>query len=195
MAAAIWELYYSGRQPHSAGGPVLESLETLEDLQKMATDVLASVAENPVEYCLVLRSRLCLPQAAYFKMIFGTFDVCNTIKKTMDSTVRWNKQERLVDPVELQKISVRITDSNQVIASKVEKQARAMQKALQGEHNIAFIVAAVYYAEQDDQDSIGLVFNKVIGQSRMEEIAEDLRGSWMEALEGIVKAAKHLGGE
>ena len=195
MAAAIWQSYHSGAQAHSARGIILRSLESLEDIQKTAIEVLASVAQNPTDYCIITRSRLCLPQAAYFRLIFGTFDLCHTIKKVMDATVRWNQQEELLDPVELQEASARVTNSNRVIASNAEKQANAMQKTIQGEHNISYLVSAIYYAEQETQDSIGLEFSNTIAQSHLEEIAEDMRASWIEALEGIVKAAKHLGGQ
>ena len=196
LGASLQSIYTSSQRRSVARTAILKSLEGLQSLEVGGIGLLKWIHQHPGECCIFLRPRLCVPSATYFKVVFSVLDLCNTIKKIMGCTTGWNNQERLVEPEYLKRSSAHIAAMNKQVAAEVEMQASIMQKGLQGDQKREEIIAAVICGHHEQPDSLGREIVRItLKKKHMEIIAEDMRTSWVEALGGVIKAAKYLGSD
>lgn len=194
IGASLQSVYTSSQKRSVARTAILENLDGLESLQVGGFGLLMWIHQHLDKCCVFLRPRLYVPLATYFKLIFSILDLCNTIKNIMARTIGWNNQERLVEPDYLKRSSAKITTMNQQVAVEAEMQASVMQKGLQGDQAREAIMAAVLCGHHEQPDWFGReLVSMTLKKNGMDIIAENMRISWIEALGGVMKAAKYLG--
>ena len=193
LGGSLLVLFSSAHKPEVVCGPIAQTLEGLERLQMSIIEVLEFINQSLDGYCTSLGPTLKIPHAAYFKFYFGMFRICHTVNKIVDCGNIWNQQEKLVELLHIQKISAHVRAINRDIAMKAESQALAMQSALQREHALDCIISTIFNEQESQQDLIGLALGSLVDQQSKEMIAAVMLESWVEALEGIVKAARYLG--
>ena len=194
LGASVQSSYTSSQKRIVARTTIMKNLDGLGSLQVGGFGLLKWIHQHLEKCCSVLRPRLCVPSATYLKGVFSILDLCNTIKKIVARTTEWNNQERLVEPEYLKRSFAQITTMNQQIAVEAEMQALIMQKGLQDNKAREEIVAAVLCGYHEQLDSFGReLVRMTLKNNGMDTIAENMRISWIEALGGIIKAAKNLG--
>lgn len=159
-------------------------------------DLLAKSIDAGIEsgkLCTTLRPNITPPQAAFFRTYFEMFDLCHFMRKIVDCAKTLNDATALLEPKSLSKICARIVACNQSIALQIEEYALNIQKAIRQECAIGDIVATTFDWQHGQQDLVGMELKTLVNQQDMERIAQVLCGSWTEALDGIVRAARYLG--
>lgn len=188
----ILAFYKSGLKPEASRKHIMQALEHLASFQEKAGQAL----NNPSQFeglSTYFRPKFATPNASYLQHYFGIFDVCHAIRRCVSCVMNLNEGKKIVEPASLLRLSVQLVAGNKSIALKAEEQASTMQRGLQGERTVKDIVETAFDGQDERQDLIGEELQKTIGQPNMERIAERLRDSWIEALDGIVKAARYLG--
>ena len=188
----IFASYKSGRTPKAAREHIMQNLEQLSSFQEKAGQVLNNSSEFE-GLSTHLRPKFATPNASYLQHYFGILDVCHAIRRCVSCVMIMNEENKIVEPASLLSLSVRLVAGNKTIALKAEEQVSTMQRGLRGERAVRDTVAAVLDGQNERQDLIGEELQKTVGEPRMERVAERLRDSWVEALDGIVKAARYLG--
>ena len=188
----IWVRYTSNDNSDNARSLIIQGLDNLTALQKAAAEMFKSINEAE-GLCTTLRGNLTLPQEAYFKRHFGLLETGQAVKKVIKGIKAWNDNFTLLDSKSLVNMSARISNDNKALAVKAEEQALTMQKALQQKNNVRDFISVMFNGAGERQDAIGIELEGIIDMPTMESIAEDMFESWIEALDGVVKAAKYLG--
>lgn len=186
--------YKSSEKLEAARKAIMGALEKIASFHGRAASVLESMKDEPKGFFIFLQPKFTAPSAAYFRHHFGLLDICHCVRKVVDRVRALNEGHELVEPVSMLGISARITDGYRSLALEAGEQALAMQRRLQHECSARDIIAGVFDGQSGQQDPVGMELRSTIGQPNMAEIAEDLRQSWIEALDGIVRAARYLGG-
>ena len=184
--------YKLGQKPEAFREHIVKGLERLASFQEIARQVLNGSSEFLEGLSTHWRPKLATPNASYLQHYFGVFDVCHAIRRCVSCVMNLNEENKIVEPASLLRLSARLIAGNKSIALKAEEQASIMQRGLRGERAVRDTVAAAFDGQDERQDMIGEELQKTIGQPNMERIAECLRDSWIEALDGIVKAARYL---
>ena len=184
--------YKPGHQPEAARKHIMQDLEHLASFQEMAGQVFSYSGEFE-GLSTQLRPNFTTPNASYLQHYFGVFDVCHAIRRCVSCVMDLNEGNKIVEPSSLLRLSERLAAGNKSIALKAEAQASTMQRELRGDRTVRDTIGVAFNGQDERQDLIGEELQKTIGQPNMERIAECLRDSWIEALDGIVKAARYLG--
>ena len=188
----ILAFYKSDQKPEASRKHIMQALEHLASFQEKAGQAL----NNPSQFeglSTNLRPKFATPNASYLQHYFGIFDICHAIRRCVSCVMNLNEGNKIVEPASLLRLSAQLVAGNKSIAQKAEEQASTMQRELRGERTVRDTVEAAFDGQDKQQDLIGEELQKIIGQPNMERTAERLRDSWIEALDGIVKAARYLG--
>ena len=183
--------YKPGQKLEASRKHIMLALEHLASFQETASQSLNYKSEFE-GLSTHFRPNLATPNASYLQQYFGIFDVCHAIRKCVSCVMMLNEENKIIEPASLLKLSLRLVAGNKSIALKAEEQASTMQRELRGEHTVRDTVKATFDGQDERRDLIGEELQKTIGQPKMERIAARLRDSWIEALDGIVKAARYL---
>ena len=184
--------YKPGHKPEAAQKHIMQSLELLASFQEVAGQVLNYPSSEFKGLSTHLRPKFATPNASYLQHYFGIFDICHAIRRCVSCVMNSNEENKIVEPASLLRLSRHLVAGNKSIALKAESQASTMQRELRGERALRDTVGAAFDGHDERQDLIGEELQKTIGQPNMERIAECLCDSWIEALDGIVKAARYL---
>ena len=192
LGGSLLTCFRSNDKPAAAKDSIMHTLKGLERLQNRIIEIL-DVSNSPIGYCTQLGPYLGPPNAAFFKLHFGIFDICHAIKRVLDNAITWNQDDNIVEILQLEELSARMQALRQDCRKKVENHVIKLQDGLRTNHALEYIVKAVYEGQAGHADPTSVELKELIGRSDMQDFAKELRDSWVDALDGIVEAARYLG--
>ena len=157
----------------------------IEDWHLAASHLFAS-ENSPMQNAMALTSTLTAPDWPFFHICYLALEMCDLTLAACECMKRLNRATKLLDiGSRLSQLS-RIADLAKGTTEMLQKAATKQRNRLQAKSTAEELVEVVFKASEGEEDDIGWELKNLVGEEWMETIAENLRDSWIDNLEGIL---------
>lgn len=131
------------------------------------------------------------PNWKYFHWHLTILDTCQFCRATITHLSLKNRHSPFVDSDFLANRIHRLQGLIREIQSLTESNVSYQQASIRSENAKNELAHAIRWGMHEEQDAVGKALDSLIDQATMEKTVKDVRDSWTEAMDGILKAKNY----
>ena len=177
----------TSNEDKKAQGELDDAITAMEGWHLVASQSFASENDSPIQNAMALTGTLTIPDWLFFHDCYIALEMCDLTLAACGCMKRCNRVTKFLDIGSRHLQLDNIADLARGTMEKLQKAALEQRNRLQAKGTVEELVEVVFKQSEENEDDIGRELKGIVGEKWMKTIAEDLRESWIDNLEGVLR--------